>query len=161
MKELLDKLASYNLFNYLLPGVLFAFLSKLITSYSFIQQDILIGAFLYYFIGMIISRFGSLVIEPILKKTKFIIFADYNKFISKSKEDSKIEILSEANNTYRTIIAMFILLLLLKLYNMLENTFAFLSGWNLLILLVTVFTLFVFSYKKQTKYIKDRVEPNR
>ncbi len=128
MKELIDKISSYNLFNYLFPGVIFVIFSKHFTAYSFIQQDIIIGLVLYYFIGMIISGFGSVVIEPILKKIKFIKFADYKKYISASKVDEKIELFSEVNNTYRTLISMIILLLLLKLYNLIENHLAFLSN---------------------------------
>jgi hypothetical protein len=63
MINLLDKLSSYNLFNYLLPGIVFVILSSDFTRYSFVQQDIVLGLFLYYFIGLAISRFGSLIIE--------------------------------------------------------------------------------------------------
>jgi hypothetical protein len=67
MKDLLDKLSSYNLFNYLLPGVLFACLSEPIVGYNLIQTDIVVGVFFYYFLGMTISRIGSLAVEPIAK----------------------------------------------------------------------------------------------
>ncbi|NTW33389.1 MAG: hypothetical protein HGB12_12330, partial [Bacteroidetes bacterium] len=110
MKELLDKISSYNLFNYLLPGILFVYFSKQFTDYNFIQDNDFIGAFLYYFIGMVISRFGSLFIDPTLKKISFLKFSDYKSFVSASKKDDKIELFSEVNNTYRTITAMFVIL---------------------------------------------------
>ena len=72
--------------------------------------------FLYYFLGLVVSRFGSLVIGPLLKSFSFIKFADYRAFIDASKKDTQIEVLSEANNSYRTLCALFSLLLLLKLY---------------------------------------------
>ena len=62
MKELIDKISSYNLFNYLVPGVLLAFAADKFTAYSLVQSDLLIGAFLYYFIGLVASRFGSLAL---------------------------------------------------------------------------------------------------
>lgn len=68
MKDLLDKISSYNLFNYLFPGILFAVISKEFTSYSLLQDNLIVGAFIYYFIGLVVSRFGSLVIEPASKK---------------------------------------------------------------------------------------------
>jgi len=68
MKDLLDKLSSYDIFNYLLPGVIFAVLAEKLTSFSFIKKDIILGVFLYYFIGLVISRIGSLFIEQFLKK---------------------------------------------------------------------------------------------
>ena len=94
MKDLLDKISSYNLFNYLLPGILFVCISKYLTDYNFIQDNDFIGAFLYYFIGMVISRFGSLFVEPILKRISFLKFADYKSFVSASKKDDKIELFS-------------------------------------------------------------------
>ena len=110
MKDLLDKLSSYNLFNYLLPGVLFVALIDKFTSLHLIQENVLIGAFVYYFIGSIISRIGSIFIEPFLKRVKFVTFSQYSDFVTASKEDPKIEILSEQNNMYRTFCAMLLLI---------------------------------------------------
>jgi len=160
MKEIIDKISSYNIFNYLLPGILFVVLSKHLTAYNFIQEDTLIGAFLYYFIGMVVSRFGSIIIEPILKKTSFLKFADYKQFVIASKKDTKIELLSEVNNTYRTIISMLLLLLLLKLYNYLEVKFQIDLSISFLLLTVFIFIMFLFSYRKQTSYITKRIEAN-
>jgi hypothetical protein len=47
MLELLDEISSYNLFNYLLPGVLFAVMASKMTHYSFLGYDIVVAAFLY------------------------------------------------------------------------------------------------------------------
>lgn len=160
MKELLEKLSSYNIFNYLLPGVIFVVVSSKLTSYNFIQQDILVGAFVYYFIGLIISRVGSLFIEPLLKFVKFLKFADYKKFVKASKVDTKIDILSEANNMYRTISSLFLMLLLLKLYESLGNNWTFLNDWKIEILTTFLLLLFLFSYRKQTNYITKRIKAN-
>ena len=72
MEKLLEKLTSYNLFNYLLPGIIFSVLLEKTTNYSIIHKDILIEAFLAYFIGLIISRVSSLIIEPLLIKISCI-----------------------------------------------------------------------------------------
>lgn len=160
MKDILDKLTSYNIFNYLFPGVLFVIIAKSTTDYNFVQEDNLLGAFLYYFIGMTISRFGSVIIEPLFKKIKFLKFRDYIDFDSASKKDSKIELLSEVNNTYRTLNAMTISLLLLKFYNFLDKKFLFGSSVSLLILTLIVTVLYLFAYRKQTNYITKRIDAN-
>jgi hypothetical protein len=157
MKDLLDKLSSYNLFNYLFPGIIFSFASKEITSYSFHQKDIIIGVFVYYFIGLVISRIGSLLIEPFLKKVNFLKFSDYKDFISASKEDKKIELLSEENNMYRTICSLFFLLLFLKFYELLGSIFQPLNDFAPFILALFLLAVFTFSYKKRTNYIAKRV----
>jgi hypothetical protein len=161
MKELLDKLSSYNIFNYLLPGVLFVVLLDKFTTYSFVQENLLVGAFVYYFVGLVVSRFGSLVIEPLLKKTSFVTFTDYADFVSASKKDAKIDVLSEVNNTYRTLCSMFVLLLLILGYQFLQAAFPALGSWNSYIFVVLLLIMFLLSYKKQTEYVKKRVEANK
>jgi len=161
MKELLDKISSYNLFNYLFPGVLFAVISNKTTAYSFLQENFIVGAFVYYFIGLVVSRFGSLLIEPILKKIEFLKFADYKDFVAASKRDTKIDLLSEINNMYRTLCSMFTLLLLLKLYELIESKLPVLKDWNTHILLASLLIMFLLSYRKQTKYITKRIESSR
>lgn len=160
MKDLLDKLSSYNLFNYLFPGVVFVVLANTITHYSFVQQDIVLGVFLYYFIGLVISRFGSLVIEPLLKRFSFLKFTDYKDFVAASKKDEKVELFSEINNTYRTLCACFTLLILLKIFESIENKFLFDKIWVAFFLVVLLLILFLLSYRKQTEYITKRVKAN-
>jgi hypothetical protein len=158
MKDLLDKLTSYNIFNYLFPGFLFGLLSKEVTGYNFLLHDVISGAFLYYFIGLVISRIGSLVIEPILRKVKFVVFSSYSDFIDASKKDDKIELLNESNNMYRTIISLLMSLAALRLYNYLETSILFLKPLRWVTILLILMPLFLYSYRKQTKYIFDRVK---
>lgn len=160
LKELLSKLSSYNLFNYLLPGIVFVVAANKFTRYSFIQQDIIIGLFLYYFIGLVISRFGSIVIEPILRGLSFLKFADYNDFVAASKKDEKIELLSEVNNTYRTLCSLLLLLLLLKGYEKIEDKFVFLKDYGGMILLLLLLVMFLLSYRKQALYVIKRIKAN-
>lgn len=158
MKELLDKISSYNLFNYLLPGTVFVFILSNISNYNFIQKDLLIGAFLYYFIGLIISRIGSIVIEPLLKKWKFLKFADYSDFVIYSKKDEKIELFSEINNMYRTIVALFVTLFIVKSSILIFNKFGINYTFQSIIVLILLLILFLFSYQKQTDYISKRIK---
>ena len=157
MNDLISKISSYNLFNYLLPGVIFSFLVENFTSYSLIQDNILVGVFLYYFVGLIISRIGSLAIEPFLKWIKFLQFADYKDFIKASKNDEKIELFSEQNNMYRTFISMFFLFFLSKGYELLSLIYPFLKQVDSFLLSFLIFCLFLASYRKQTNYIKNRI----
>ncbi|WWW10818.1 hypothetical protein V7P26_07295 [Arcobacter cryaerophilus gv. pseudocryaerophilus] len=156
MEKLLEKLTSYNLFNYLFPGIIFSVLLEKTTSYSIIQDDIIIEAFLAYFIGLLISRISSLIIEPILKKVKFVKFADYKDFVLASENDNKIELLSESNNMYRVFISLFVVLIIVNIYEqLLQQT---LGEYTNFVVTVLLLLLFLFSYRKQTNYITQRVE---
>lgn len=160
MKDLIEKLSSYNFFNYLFPGVIFAVISEKVTSYSFLQNDVFVGFFVYYFIGLVISRFGSLLLAPILKKVKFIQFTDYKDFVSASVSDPKIELFSEVNNMYRTISSLFALIMLLRIYEWIENKCSILQTHNKLLLIIFLLVMFLFSYRKQTTFIVKRIPKN-
>lgn len=158
MKDFIDKLTSYNLFNYLLPGVLFAAFAERLTSHHIIQDDVIITLFLCYFIGMCVSRFGSLIIEPILKATSFVRFAPYSEFVRASQKDGKLEILSEANNTYRTLLSLFVSLLMLKLFDAVIRLLKISHSNSVITLCILLALLFAWSYRKQTIYITNRIK---
>lgn len=158
MQDLFAKLTTYNLFNYLLPGVVFALLATEFTKYTFLVPDLILGMFLYYIIGLVISRVGSLIIEPLLKWASFVKFASYEKFIFASAKDEKLEVLSEQNNMYRTFISLFFLLTLIKLYEAIEIRFPELENWADELSILVLLTLFLFAYKKQSKFIEKRIK---
>jgi H+/gluconate symporter-like permease len=159
MKEIIDKISSYNLFNYLFPGVIFVIILREVTKYDLIQENNFIGAFLYYFIGLVISRIGSLIIGKILqsKRLKFVKFTKYSEFIFASDKDKKIELFSEINNMYRTLIAVFCCLLVAMLYQKISEYFQIPINISYLILILFLIVIFIFSYQKQTEFIVKRV----
>lgn len=158
MKEVTEKISNYNFFNYLLPGIVFTNIAEKITTFVFLENNLVIAAFTYYFIGLVISRFGSLIIEPILIRSMFIKYTSYKKFISASKQDEKIELLTESNNMYRTFCSMLILLAVLKIIEITEINYPNLIILNPYLLLLSLLILFLYSYKKQSQYISERVD---
>lgn len=158
MSDILDKISSYNIFNYLLPGSLFAAIADAYSSYSLIQKDVLIGIFAYYFFGLVISRIGSLVVEPVLTKIGFLKYADYTEFVSASKADKKIDQLVEINNMYRTLLSLFLMLIAFLAFDRLASLYPSMATWAPYIGFVALIGLFLFSYQKQTNYIVKRVD---
>ena len=158
MKEIIEKISSYNIFNYLFPGILFCVLIQSFTSIKLIQDEIVTGFVTYYFIGLIISRIGSLIIEPILKSLKIIRFANYREFVAQSKTDQKIELLSEVNNMYRTLLSCCLCIIIVKIYMSIDPNLLFFMSVGWIILLLMLIALFAFSFKKQTDFIRTRVE---
>lgn len=161
MTDIINKITSYNLFNYLFPGILFVIIATKWTVYDFQVENIILGGFLYYFIGMTISRIGSLFIEKVLKKIKLVKFSDYKDFVSCSKKDDRINLFSEINNTYRTLISLGVCLLLTKLYSELDIVINIPEIITTLGLLILIILLYVFSYQKQTEYINKRIKANK
>jgi hypothetical protein len=82
-------------------------------------------------------------------------FALDKDFVRACTHDSKIEVLSEQNNMYRTLCALFLGVGVLKLYDFMVQRWA-LPGKTVVI--AGLFVLFAFSYRKQTSYVRQRVE---
>jgi hypothetical protein len=161
MDKILEKISSYNIFNYLFPGVVFCVVCDKYFSIPLMQEAILNGIFLYYFVGLVISRIGSVVIEPTMKKLGLLEFSEYSDFVQASKTDSKIEILSEANNMYRTILSMIAILGLTVLCNEGLQQWPEYTTHVKYILIGLLLVIFLFSYVKQTNYITKRVLANK
>lgn len=158
MEKLLDKLSSYQLFNYLFPGIIFINLIDLLTSIQILYDRVEFIIFLYYIVGMILSRIGSVAIEPLYKGFCWVVFAGYKDYIEASKQDSKIDILSMENNTYRTLIATFVSLLVVYCLDLAQWFRDFNdSKYAVPVYVVLLIVLFSFSYRKQTSFVRRRV----
>lgn len=158
MESLVEKLNSYNILNNLLPGVVLGFLFESCLSVTIIQGNVIEDLFIYYFIGMIISRFGSVIVEPLYKKIRLVQFAEYDDYINASKKDKKIEILSETNNTYRSILSACIVTILAKIYFAISTKVNVLSNYKEVLILLMCCVIFSIAYRKQTRYIFQRIK---
>lgn len=160
MDKFLDKLSSYNLLNNVFPGAISCFLINVFWGKNIAGSNIVESIFIYYFVGMVVSRMGSIIVEPFCKKCQLVRFADYSQYITASKKDGKLEILSETNNIFRTMLTMCLFLLIGKIYFYIGLKVEAIKNIEKELLLIVLAVLFACSYRKQTKYIKDRVEKN-
>jgi hypothetical protein len=159
MEHFLDKLSRYHILNNLIPGITFLYIADSLDIYSTAFENVYGVFFIGYISGMVLSRLGSILIEPWFKYWKIITYAPYIDFLKAEQKDNKIKILIEENNMFRTLVTMFILVLLLytcSLFSVL-NTFMH-TKWATLVLIVLLLLLYVLSYRKQTSYIRKRVE---
>lgn len=157
MEKLLEQISAYELLNNLLPGTLFCVLLKWHTGYQATNSSVIAEIFIFYFVGLVIGRFGSLVIEPLYKKLKIITTADYDKFIEASAKDTKIETLSAKNNMYRTFVAVFVLYIIFLAAEWLVIKYPVLQPGLTGTGVILIILLFSFSYRKQTDYIRNRI----
>lgn len=172
-KCMLEKISSYNIFNNFFPGIAFCYMVDFFTNYKLDTESAWENLFIYYFWGLIISRIGSVVIEDILLKIKiknkenklkqnYINRVPYEEYSRASEKYSFIKILNETNNVYRTMISVFACVLIIKIYEVLSIYWAKSFGqmemvMEILFLAVGII-LFIMSYKKQTNYIRKRVQ---
>ena len=158
MKAVLEKLSAYSIFGYLLPGSLFVILGERLTSFSLIQRSWIVGIVLYYFIGLVISRVGSLVVKPVLERIGLVREVSYNDYLEASESNSRVDILSAQNNLFRTLCAMVMMLIGLKIGEKVIGVLPWGADVYDFIVLVVLFILLLFSYRKQTQELVRRVK---
>ena len=161
MKAILDKLSAYNIFSSLLTGFLFVILGERLTSFSLIQRSWIAGIVLYYFIGLVISRVGSLIVKPVLERIGFVKDVPYEDYVEASKSDSRIDILFARNHLFRTLCAMVMMLIGLKIGEKVIGVLPWGADVYDFIMLVGLFVLFLFSYRKQAQEVVRRVRYGR
>ena len=155
MDGILEKISSYNIFNNLFPGAVFIYLLEKSFGFPFSGSDMVKTVILYYFVGMVISRIGSLLLEPMLKKVKIIKFRSYYDYIAASASDKKIELLQEIANTYRTLLTMSILYLSsIFIMQIITGKVFFISK----IVSVSFLVIFLSSYIKQVNFVVKRID---
>ncbi len=159
MEKFFDKLSSYHLLTTLIPGVLFLYLLQMLGIYSLNMTNWIMTLFVGYLAGMVISRFGSIVIEPWFKKWKIIKYASYLDFLEAEEKDIKIPELLADNNMYRTFVALFFVLIVLEICHTIPAVDVFIhTRWAVLIFLALLLLLYILAYRKQTVFIRKRVK---
>lgn len=161
LTKLIEKLSSYQVLNYLIPGSVFCVLLKHLVGYDIIHFSMVENVIMCYFVGMVNSRLGSLILYPILKKTKFIKEAEYPDFVTAEKKDSKITVLSDINNVFRSFANVMLLLLCALGIKNIDCISNFLIGNINWIAIISLFIIFLFSVRKQTKFVRNRIEANK
>lgn len=175
MDTLLTKLNSYHILSNLLPGAIFYnIIINIFCSIKIIELSFFVEICVFYSVGMIFNRIGSLVIENICKKRGIIKFVEYKDYHKAANKDNIIYSLNETAAMYRTfltgffiILILFLIILILFLLELIFNTTFNINTQIddlakqhiliILILLISLIILFFCSYKKQVGYVIKRV----
>lgn len=158
MDKVIDKLSAYNIFTNLFPGVIYCFIADKFFGAPLIQDELVVAAFFYYFCGMVISRVSSVVLEPILKKAKFVKLVDYKMYVDALVKDGQISVLLETSNAYRSVVALLVCVLATGGWIAVVTALPGIGIYAHYLLLACLLVLFLFAHRKQTQYIVSRIE---
>nr|WP_027871571.1 hypothetical protein [[Eubacterium] cellulosolvens] len=158
MERILDKISEYTVINNIFPGAIFVYMVDMLCKIKVQSDSILIMVFVYYFLGVVLSRIGSIVVEPILKKCKILKHAKYEDFVVAEKKDDKIQTLLGVGNMYRTLIATVVMLLLTKGAIEIAKISSSIKFLIIVVSIICLMLLLILAYVKQTNYIRKRVE---
>lgn len=159
LKIIVEKISQYNFLTNILPGTLLCVLLKYIVEIDIIPENKFHASIFFYFVGLVNGRFGALVVEPFLKKVKWINFVSYRKFVFAESKDSKISILSQENNVYRSYLSVICLVAITFVFQRYIVTSSLSVGkYTIEVLLISFLLLFSLAYRRQTSYVRKRVE---
>lgn len=160
MENLIEKISSYHIFNYMIPGMVFLIMCDMLCNINLYDDKFINMLVMAYFGGIIISRISSLITEKVVYKIWRLKKESYKDYIEASKKDGKISVLMEDNNMYRNLCTTMFLLLLFKILQLL-NVNKINSNLAIIIILALLTLLFAFSYVKQSKYIISRIKNSK
>ncbi len=161
MDKIFEKIEQYDIFNSLIPGVMYTFWVKRLYGKDLGADGVVEYLVVCYLLGIIISRFGSVCVEYILKDMlKFVNYADNSDYIEAEAKDpiKKITKLNMINNMYRSLLAMAVLVGATGLWILITSHCMLLKSCEKVLIVLFLVLLFAFSYRKQTEYVRKRVE---
>jgi hypothetical protein len=159
--KILERISAYEFLNNIIPGIIYAVLTEKLTPFQLQTNNVWIDLVLCYFVGLIIGRVGSLVVERFLKWRKKLNFASHSEYVEAEQKDQFVREMSMINNMYRTYTS-------LALCTAITVGFSFIwplikgRYWSRSILIVVaciiLIVIFSKSYIKQTNYVVSRVK---
>lgn len=157
ISEITKKISHYEIINNLIPGfVLFVILTQIGFQQLFIEE-VWVKVVVCYILGLINSRFSSLVVEGLSRKLKFIEWRDYAKYNETKAKRPFVATLQENANMYRSFASLFLLSLFAAFYKLICGNCSWMQSNGYWIVLILLFLLYIFSYRKQ---VNDYVVKN-
>lgn len=162
METILTKLSEtfsrYEILNNLIPGSALCFILSYM-GYPILDYSVGACIVICYLVGLINSRFSSLVVEGICRKTKLVKWREYEQYNLAKKERPFLESILESANMYRSFLSVFFISLIAYGVQKILSKCAFIQRYDLWILLSLLFLLFLFSYRKQVNnYVVKNID---
>lgn len=158
MESILQNISEYRLLNNLIPGGFFVGVLSWAGGWASSDVNFIFILAISYVAGVILSRLGSIIVEPVARKAFKLEFAPYADYCQVEKRYPKLATMNTENNIYRTFVATGACLLLgaplIGLLGMGNG-----NALCALVLLATFFiVVFMIAHIKQTNYIVNRVK---
>jgi hypothetical protein len=154
---MLEKLDAYDLVANLVPGAALTYalhFSKFPTPSPEDWAAFLLVAFVA---GVTTNRLGSLCLDPLLRRVKFLNPKDYDSFVSSEKVDKKLETLVANHGLYRTFFTAGLVYLLLILTSHWFPSIASSDQVVFVLFVLAGMIVFLFAFRKEDTYIHTRI----
>lgn len=144
------------MFNNLVPGAISAlFFDGFVLTESLFDMNIVIVLVVCYVLGVIGSRIGSVVLEPLAKRVGLIRRGEYSRFVQAKKIDGQIDVLVTISSMYRSLAGSAVLSTAAFLYSLVPTRWRFCT---LVFAAIGTFILLIASWCKQELYVVKRID---
>lgn len=161
ISPLLERISRYNIFNYLIPGSALVLIFKYYIGYTIPTMELYEAMLLYYLVGLVNSRIGSLVLRPLLTRIKPFQVKPYGEYLEAERKDPKIQDLMIDNNMYRSFVSVFLISTIGYLCGLVNcssiSSCSVTPHLARLLGLLLLCVLFICAYRRQTRFIADRI----
>lgn len=156
ISKFFDKISKYEIITNLIPGALLTYILSII-GYKVFFSNVFLDILVCYYVGIVNNRFSSLCIEELMRYKKWVKWREYDQYNKAKEKRAFIASLQQSANQFRAFAAVFILSLLAFFFKLLQDNCEFFDKYGYLFIIVALFFLFFFSYRKQ---INDYVVKN-
>jgi len=108
--------------------------------------------------GVTTNRLGSLVLDPILRRFKFLNPKNYDSFVASERNDRKLETLVANHGLYRTFFTAGIIYLALLVVSHWAPAIASADQLIFVLFVLAGMVVFLFAFRKEDGYIHARIE---
>lgn len=158
MESILQNISEYRLLNNLIPGGFFVGVLAWAAGWASSEVNFIFIIAISYVAGVILSRLGSLVVEPVAEKVFKVEFVSHEDYCRAEKLYPRLLVMNSENGIFRTFVAVSACLLLgapiIGLFGMGDG-----RALSLLVIASAIsVVVFMLAYIKQTSYIVGRVK---
>ena len=157
--ELLSKFTRYDWFTTLLPGICCLAIGRRLGLFETVPKSYIETFGFIFFLGLVSSRIGASVIEPISKFKKFNLWGPYADYLNfRLKDEKGADMLVTNANWFRSLTGMVLLLICITATGFMCDYFGLEPSARQWCLLVALMALFADSYRRQLRFIRGRIE---
>ena len=157
MDKIFESLNHYDIVTCLIPGIVFCQLIDWLYGTKFIEENTITLMIISYVFGIIVSRIGSIIIEPLCKVSKIIVMADYEQWRKAASQCEEVKTLTTKSTVYRSWVALMLIQIILLLIFPLSDFASNIGKCYLFFGQFIVLILLILSYRKQIDYVCKRV----
>lgn len=162
LKEFVAKLTRYDWFTVFVPGLFAVVAFEKLGIGEFLSVGLLKALIYIFMVGIVSSRIGASIVEPIARIKRFGLSYKYEDYLEFRNKDSKgAEMLIGNSNFYRGMVGAFLLVLFTLLLSYLKHRLGLSSKAYATIVLSALLFLFADSYRRQLVFINKRINKSK